>query len=107
MKTKTELQDERRPYRQTARAAAAEATAQRIVDAFRVRLERLWFEDIRLEDVAQDAFLIALEKATGKVPHTGGKRFEPDWIDRVSAAGRQGRAGPLRQSHCAAKGEIG
>lgn len=55
MKTKAELHDERRPYRQTARAAAAEATALRIVDAFRGRLERLWFEDIRLEDVAQDA----------------------------------------------------
>lgn len=55
MKIDAELSDERRPYRQTARAAAAEATAQRIVDAFRARLERLWFEDIRLEDVAQEA----------------------------------------------------
>jgi len=55
MKTRTELHDERRPYRQTARAATAEATALRIVEAFRRRLERLWFEDIRLEDVAQDA----------------------------------------------------
>lgn len=55
MKSDADLQDERRPYRQTARAAAAEATAQRIVEAFRARLERLWFEDIRLEDVAQDA----------------------------------------------------
>lgn len=55
MKTEAELHDERRPYRQTARAAAAEATAQRIVEAFRRRLERLWFEDIRLEDIAQDA----------------------------------------------------
>lgn len=55
MKSKAELQDERRPYRQTARAAAAESTALRIVEAFRRRLERLWFEDIRLEDVAQDA----------------------------------------------------
>jgi AcrR family transcriptional regulator len=55
MKTKAEFHDERRPYRQTARAAATEATAARIVEAFRVRLERLWFEDIRLEDVAQEA----------------------------------------------------
>ena len=55
MKIKAELHDERRPYRQTARAAATEATALRIVEAFRRRLERLWFEDIRLEDVAQDA----------------------------------------------------
>jgi len=45
----------RREYRQTARAAAAEATAERIVSAFRARLERLWFDEIRLEDVAQDA----------------------------------------------------
>jgi AcrR family transcriptional regulator len=45
----------RRPYRQTARAAAAEATGARLVEAFRQRLERQWFEDIRLEDVAQDA----------------------------------------------------
>ena len=45
----------RREYRQTARAAAAEATAERIVEAFRARLERLWFDEIRLEDVAADA----------------------------------------------------
>lgn len=45
----------RRAYRQTARAAAAEATAQRIVDAFNERLERQWFDEIRLEDLAQDA----------------------------------------------------
>ncbi|HEX7948233.1 MAG TPA: TetR/AcrR family transcriptional regulator [Phenylobacterium sp.] len=44
-----------RPYRQTARAAATEATAERIVSAFRARLERLWFDEIRLEDVAADA----------------------------------------------------
>jgi AcrR family transcriptional regulator len=45
----------RRPYRQTARAAAAEATAERIVAAFRARLERMWFDEIRLEDVAGEA----------------------------------------------------
>ena len=44
-----------RPYRQTVRAAATEATAERIVSAFRARLERLWFDEIRLEDVAADA----------------------------------------------------
>jgi AcrR family transcriptional regulator len=55
MKSTAQLADERRPYRQTARAAAAEATAARIIGAFRARLERLWFEEIRLEDVAQEA----------------------------------------------------
>lgn len=55
MKSTAQLADERRPYRQTARAAAAEATATRILAAFRPRLERLWFDEIRLEDVAQEA----------------------------------------------------
>ena len=55
MKTTAELAEPRRAYRQTARAAAAEATAQRIVRAFRERLESLWFDEIRLEDIAQDA----------------------------------------------------
>ncbi|MGZ3275175.1 MAG: TetR/AcrR family transcriptional regulator [Caulobacteraceae bacterium] len=45
----------RRPYRQTARAASSEATKASVLEAFRRRLERDWFEDIRLEDVAQDA----------------------------------------------------
>jgi AcrR family transcriptional regulator len=44
-----------RAYRQTSRAAAAEATGERILAAFRERLERGWFEEIRLEDVARDA----------------------------------------------------
>lgn len=45
----------RRPYRQTARAASAEATRASVIEAFRRRLEGDWFGDIRLEDVAQDA----------------------------------------------------
>ncbi|MEA2998874.1 MAG: hypothetical protein QOK17_707 [Sphingomonadales bacterium] len=44
-----------RPYRQTARAAAAEATGARILAAFRAALAKRWFEDIRLEDVAREA----------------------------------------------------
>ncbi|MEA3035131.1 MAG: hypothetical protein QOH04_890 [Sphingomonadales bacterium] len=44
-----------RPYRQTARAAAAEATGARILAAFRAALANRWFEDIRLEDVAREA----------------------------------------------------
>lgn len=47
--------DPKRAYRQTARAATAEANAGRIVAAFRAGLERLWFDEIRLEDVAHDA----------------------------------------------------
>jgi AcrR family transcriptional regulator len=45
----------RRAYRQTSRAAAAEATGERILLAFRQRLEEGWLEEIRLEDVARDA----------------------------------------------------
>jgi len=55
MKSRAELPDSRRPYRQTARAEAAEANARRIIAGFRARMERQWFEEIRLEDVAQDA----------------------------------------------------
>lgn len=55
MKLTTPSEPIRREYRQTARAAAAEANAVRIVEAFRARLERQWFDEIRLEDVAQDA----------------------------------------------------
>jgi len=45
----------RRAYRQRARAKAAEATAERILDAFARRLEQSWFDEIRLDDVAADA----------------------------------------------------
>lgn len=45
----------RRPYRQGARALAAQETADRIVHAFRRRLEAEWFDEIRLDDVARDA----------------------------------------------------
>ena len=44
-----------RSYRQTARAASAEANRTSVLDAFRRRLEGDWFEAIRLEDVAKDA----------------------------------------------------
>ena len=44
-----------RPYRQTARAASAEATRVSVLEAFRRRLEGDWFEDIRREDVARAA----------------------------------------------------
>jgi AcrR family transcriptional regulator len=55
MKLTPEPKTASRGYRQTARAATAEANAERIVEAFRHRLARLWFDEIRLEDVAADA----------------------------------------------------
>lgn len=44
-----------RAYVQRARAASAEATARRIVDAFLARLMTQWFDEITLERVAADA----------------------------------------------------
>jgi len=46
---------ERRPYRQGARAQAAEETGQRILDAFLVRLGEQWFDEITLDALALDA----------------------------------------------------
>ncbi|MBV9882937.1 MAG: TetR family transcriptional regulator [Sphingomonadaceae bacterium] len=43
-----------RPYRQTARARAAQETGIRLVEAFSARLREHWFDEIRLEDVARD-----------------------------------------------------
>ena len=44
-----------RRYTQSARARAAEATAQRIVDAFLARLMKHWFDEITLDRVSADA----------------------------------------------------
>jgi AcrR family transcriptional regulator len=44
-----------RPYAQTARAEAAEATGRRIIDAFLARLLAEWFDEITLDAVAGDA----------------------------------------------------
>jgi len=44
-----------RPYRQKARAQASAETADRIRSAFMARMERFWFDEIRMEDVASDA----------------------------------------------------
>lgn len=55
MNSTAELRTPRRPYRQTARAKAAEATADRILEAFAARLRDGWFDEIRLDDVARDA----------------------------------------------------
>jgi AcrR family transcriptional regulator len=45
----------RRPYRQTARAEATEATARRIVEAFGDCVRDRWFDDVTLEEVAARA----------------------------------------------------
>ncbi len=53
--THMNIESTTRPYRQSARAKAAEETAQRILGAFLARMQSDWFEEIRLEDVAADA----------------------------------------------------
>ena len=45
----------KRAYRQSARALAAEATAERIVDAFEAQMQQRWFDEIRLDDIARAA----------------------------------------------------
>src|SRR5688500_876164 len=55
MKATAQLAEAKRPYRQDARARAAEATGARILEAFAARLRDSWFDEIRLEDVAEDA----------------------------------------------------
>lgn len=45
----------KRAYRQSARALAAEATGERIVDAFEAQMQERWFDEIRLEDLARAA----------------------------------------------------
>jgi AcrR family transcriptional regulator len=47
--------DGKRPYRQTARAAAAQDTAQAILLAFRELLEQRWYDEISLDDIAAKA----------------------------------------------------
>jgi AcrR family transcriptional regulator len=44
-----------RPYRQTARAAAAEATARHILDVFNGLMRSQWFDEITLDEVARRA----------------------------------------------------
>jgi AcrR family transcriptional regulator len=45
----------RRAYRQSARASAAEATAERILDAFLRQMTERWFDEIRLDSIAREA----------------------------------------------------
>ena len=49
----------KRAYRQSARALAAEATGERILDSFEEQMGERWFDEIRLEDVARDAGVTA------------------------------------------------
>ena len=44
-----------RSYKQGARAAAAEATGERILDAFIARLQDGWFDEITLDAIARDS----------------------------------------------------
>ncbi len=45
----------KRTYRQSARALAADATRERILDSFAGHLRERWFDEIRLEDIATEA----------------------------------------------------
>jgi AcrR family transcriptional regulator len=49
------LSSSTRGYSQSARAQSAEATRQRIVDAFLARLMKQWYDEITLDRVAEDA----------------------------------------------------
>ena len=55
MKNIPDIQGAKRGYRMTARAEAAQAAGDRILDAFTDRLRDGWFDEIRLDDVAQAA----------------------------------------------------
>jgi AcrR family transcriptional regulator len=47
--------DAKRPYRQTARAAATQVTGEAIVGAFRALIEERWYDEISLDEVAAKA----------------------------------------------------
>jgi len=81
-----------RPYRQSARAQAAEQTAQRIIDAFAACLRESWFDEITLEQVARRAG--AAERTVFR--RFGGKEglLETFVVDFVSRANRQREATP-------------
>ena len=55
MKNIADAQSAKRGYRMTARAHAAQAAGDRILGAFTDRLRDGWFDEIRLEDVANAA----------------------------------------------------
>lgn len=45
----------KRAYRQSARAKAARATGERILNVFARQMREQWFDEIRLDDIARDA----------------------------------------------------
>jgi AcrR family transcriptional regulator len=55
IKVRMNVATPKRVYRQSARALAAEATGERILDAFANQLRERWFDEIRLEEVAREA----------------------------------------------------
>jgi len=54
----------KRPYRQTARAAAAESLRQRVVTAFNDLLLSCWIDEITLDEVAASAGTTRLSTTT-------------------------------------------
>ena len=76
-----------RPYRQTTRADAAEATARRVVDAFGECMRNHWFDELTLEDVAHRAGVAArtvIRRFGGKEGLL--KAFAEDFIPAVGAS---------------------
>lgn len=81
---------EKRAYRQGARAAAAEATAERIMDAFLARASTQWFDEITLDQLAQDAGVTVqtvIRRFGGKdgLVEGSSKRFERAVLNRRKA----------------------
>lgn len=84
---KTKAAPEKRAYKQGARAEAAEATAQRITDAFLARAQTEWFDEIKLEALAQDAGVTVqtlIRRFGGKdgVVDAASESFEIDVIEQ-------------------------
>jgi AcrR family transcriptional regulator len=81
-----------RPYRQSARAAAAEATAERIVEAFSDCMKAGWFDEITLEDVAGRAGVTVRTV----IRRFGGKDglLEAFVADFIANSGRQRESAP-------------
>jgi len=90
------LKSATRRYNQKARAQSAEATGQRIVDAFLARLMKHWFDEITLDSVAEDA---------GVTVQTVLRRF--DGKEGLLAAAVQTLAIQIRARRGAPSGDIG
>jgi len=55
MKSRSHFPPPVRPYRQTARAETAEATAREILEAFSECMRKQWFDEVTLDEVARRA----------------------------------------------------